>query len=109
MQDAWQGTAERPGYIHYSTIGSSRHDRICVTRDLSSRKRGEKAIAVAFTDHFAVNLHLLVDVPILRMGRGYWNLDATLLEDTKITEQLTTLWGQLKQQQNIFRIRMLTH
>jgi hypothetical protein len=105
MQDAWQGTTERPGYTHYSTIGASRLDRICVTRDLSSRKWAKEKMAVAFTDHLAVSLHLLVDVPILRMGRGYWKLDATLIEDTKITEQLTTLWGQLKQQQHVFRMR----
>jgi hypothetical protein len=60
--------------------------------------------AVAFTDHLTVNLHLMVDVLILRLGRGYWKLEATLIENITITEQLTKLWGQLNEK-NVFRMR----
>jgi hypothetical protein len=102
LRDAWNRSAERPGYTHYSVNGSSRLDRICVTKDLSRRKQGIEMIVATFTDHFAVSLHLMLDVPILRMERGYWKLDHTLLEDSTITEQLTTLWCQLLQQKRCF-------
>jgi hypothetical protein len=57
---------------------------------------------VAFTDHIAVNLHLVMDVPILRVGRGYWKVDGTLLEDSTKTEQLMTSGRQLRQPKRRF-------
>ena len=103
LRDAWNRSAERQGYTHYSVNGASRLHRIYVTKDLSRRKQGPEMIVAAFTDHFGLSLHLKLNVSILRLGRGYWKLDGTLLEDSTITQQLTTLCIQLQQQQqNVF-------
>jgi len=99
LRDARNRSAERPGYTHYSVKGALHLDHIYVTKYLSRRKQGIETIVAAFKDHFAVNLHFMLDVPILR---GYWKLDGTLLEDSTITEQLTTLLGQLQQQKRCF-------
>jgi exonuclease III len=40
LQDAWQRSADRPVYTHYSVAGATRIDRIYDTRDLISRKLG---------------------------------------------------------------------
>jgi hypothetical protein len=93
LQDAWDRTAGRPGYTHYSATGASRLDLIYLTKYLISQKQGIETIVATFTDHHAVNLHLKMDAPILRMGLGYWKLDSTLLEDGTMTDQIT-LWGQ---------------
>jgi exonuclease III len=58
LQDAWNRTARRLGYTHYSATGASRLDRIYLTKDLNRRKQGIETTLAAFTDHLAVNLHL---------------------------------------------------
>lgn len=58
-----------------------------------------ETIAATFTDHLAVCLRLTVDVPIVRLGRGFWKMDA-LLDDITITEQMRSIWIQLKQQKD---------
>jgi hypothetical protein len=99
LQEAWQRSADRPVYTHYSVSGATRIDRIYATRDLISRKLGIETIAAAFTDHSAVCLRLTVDVPVVRTWRGFWKMDNTLLDDPTIMGQLRDIWGQLKQQQ----------
>jgi hypothetical protein len=89
-------------YTHYSVAGATRIDRIYTTRDLISKKLGIETIAAAFMDHSAVCLRLTVDVPVVRIGRGFWKMDDTLLDDTIIMEQLRDIRGQLKQQQRFF-------
>jgi hypothetical protein len=69
---------------------------------LISRKLGIETIAAGFTDHSAVCLRLTVDVPFVRIGRGFWKMDNTLLDESVIMEQLRDIRGQLKQQQHFF-------
>jgi exonuclease III len=97
LQDAWKRTTGWPGYTDYSPLGGSRLDRIYLTKDLINQKQALETIVAAFTDHLAVKLHLKMDAPILRMRRGYWKLDCTLLEDGDVKDQITTLWGRLQQ------------
>ena len=88
LKDAWQRSVDRPVYTHYSVAGATRIDRIYATRDLIARKLGIEKIAAAFTDHYAVCLRLTVDVPFVRIGRGFWKMDNTLLDDSIIVDQL---------------------
>jgi len=60
----------------YTAIGASRLDRM--SQRTCADKNGIETIGAAFTDHLAVCLHLMVDVPILRTERGYWKPDGTL-------------------------------
>jgi hypothetical protein len=99
LRDVWNRASESPDYTHYSINGASRLDRKYVTKELYQRKQGLETKIAAFTDQLAVCLHLKQDKPILRMGRGYWKLDSTLFDNNTITPKLTTLWGQLQQQQ----------
>jgi hypothetical protein len=69
---------------------------------LISRKLGIETIVAAFTDHSTVCLRLTVDVPFVRIGRGFWKKGNTLLDDSVIMEKLRDIWGQLTQQQRFF-------
>jgi len=48
-------------YTHLISTGASRIDRIYVTRNQRTKKRGAEMLAAAFTDHFAVSLHMSLD------------------------------------------------
>ena len=69
MVDTWQPNTDRRVYMHISAFGASRLDRIYVTKELNSRKRGVEVVAAAFTDHLAVCLRLSVEFPILLDGK----------------------------------------
>ena len=75
MVDTWQPNTDRRVNMHISASGASRLDRIYVTKELNSRKRGLEVVATAFTDHLAVCLRLSAEFPMLRKGRGMWKMD----------------------------------
>jgi hypothetical protein len=59
----WDTTSTRTVFPHYTTKGSSSIDRIYVTQNLRRKQQGAEAVAAAFTDHMAILLRLLIDIP----------------------------------------------
>ena len=55
-----------------------------------------EATVAPFTDHLAVCLRISIDLPIMRRGRGLWNMDSAVITENAFTEKLRTLWGQLQ-------------
>jgi hypothetical protein len=100
--EAWQRSLAQPGYTHYSSLGASRIDRLYITSDLLQRKRGIETIATALADHLSVSLHLTIDMPLVRWGRGMWKIYTTMLAENIITEEIKTLWGQFQRQKSYF-------
>jgi hypothetical protein len=72
LQDAWQSRLGRKVYTHYTILGTSKLDRLYLTRDLFARKRSIGTVAAAFTDHFGVVLRMSMENAIVRWGRGTW-------------------------------------
>jgi hypothetical protein len=81
----------QPGYAHYSAARASRIDLISINGDLLQRKRGIETIAITFTDHLAVSLHLTIDMPLVRRGRGLWKMDTAMLAEHTITEEIDNM------------------
>jgi hypothetical protein len=98
----WEANPERGIYIHYSRQGASRLDRIYVTRNLSDRKKGIETVVTAFTDHLAVVLRMALDVDIIRRGRSFWKMNATLMQDAQFQAQLRLQWKRWIQQRKYY-------
>jgi hypothetical protein len=96
----WETDHSRSIFTHYTPMGASRLDRIYTTRILSVRKTGVETVAAAFTSHLTVILHLSLDTPIERRGRGFWKMNITLLNDTVLIDTLGQQWAQWLNQRN---------
>ena len=92
IADTWQPNTDRRVYTHISASGASRLDRMYVTKELNSRKRGVEVVAAAFADHLAACVRLSPEFPILRTGRGMWKMDNDVLIEITGTNKMRTLW-----------------
>ena len=88
LRDMWQSDPPEKGYTHYSLMGATRIDRICTTKDMSTKKVGVETLAAAFTEHLAVILRLSVEVPIIQRGRGLWKMNTSLFDEELVKEKL---------------------
>ena len=79
MKDLWTNTINSRRYTHHTRTSAARLDRIYVTEALYDNKIAATIVAAAFTDHFAITLRIKLHVPRIRMGRGFWKLNITLL------------------------------
>ena len=52
----------------------------------------------AFTDHLAVCLHITLDSPLLRRGRGRWKMNARLLEEESFLNLIQQEWTKWTKQ-----------
>jgi hypothetical protein len=102
LTDMWEASPEHGIYTHYSRQGTSRLDRIYVTKNLHDRKKGVETVVAAFTDHLSVVLHIALDVDIIRRGRGYWKMNAALMQDVLFQVQLSQQWKRWSQQHKYF-------
>ena len=101
QKDTWQQNPTKPTYTHYSISGTTRIYRIYTTQELLEKLVIE-IIAAAFTDHHALLLRLVVDTPVLRMGRGRWKMNTAMFGDKRIQESLKTKWTQWKQRKRYY-------
>jgi len=85
-------------YTHYTPHGAARLDRLYVSPSLRNRKIGVETVMTAFTDHLAVCLHITLDAPLLRRGRGRWKMNIKLLEEANIRDEVQQEWSKCKQQ-----------
>ena len=81
IMDTWHQNPVRPAYTHHFNNGTTRIDQIYTTQELLAKKIGIEIVAAAFTDHHAVKLRIVVDTPILRMGRGHWKINTAMFPD----------------------------
>jgi hypothetical protein len=70
----------------YTRTSAARFYRINFTAALYGNK-------IAFTDHFAMLLLVKLHAPPIKMGRGCWKLNATLLKVDAIHETFKTHWA----------------
>jgi exonuclease III len=70
LTDTWTQNPNRPTYTHFSPAGASRIDRIYASSEVMGRKTGIEILPVAFTDHNAVALRLVLGERRVRIGRA---------------------------------------
>lgn len=92
MKDVWTNTINSRRYTHHTRTSAAGLDRIYVTGALYDNKIAATIVAAAFTDHFAMILRIKLHVPRIRMGRGYWKLNITLLTVDVINETCKKHW-----------------
>jgi len=92
LVDTWRVDPLNCGYTHYTGVGASRIDRIYITRNLLSNKRGIETVASAMSDHLAVVLSVLWDLPVRQRGRGYWKMNVALLNEESTRKDIRTEW-----------------
>jgi hypothetical protein len=90
--DAWDRGNNTPAYTHFTATGAARIDRIYITRPLLEAKKNTLIHATAFTDHFAVILHIERPPVMTPRGRGYWKLNASLFQDSQTSEAFKHEW-----------------
>ena len=94
LTDVWATTYPRAIYTHYTPHGAARLDRLYVSPNLRNRKIGVETVMAAFTDHLAVCLHITLDAPLIRRGRGRWKMNARLLEEASFRKQIQQEWAK---------------
>jgi hypothetical protein len=99
LVDMWATIPERGIYTYYTWQGTSRLNRIYVSRNLSGRKCGTEAIMTAFPDHLAVVLRIVLNVTAVCRDRYYWKINAALLRETPFLETLRQRWAGWARQQ----------
>ena len=77
--------------------GGTRIDRFYATKNLFDKKIAAD-IGAAFTDHHAVTLRLVLDIPILHRGSGLWNMNNSLLGDVDRKAKLRHNWEKWTRQ-----------
>jgi hypothetical protein len=82
LQEAWDQRRGNRLYTHYTFSGASRIDRIYATREMKVKKSIE-ICTEAFSDHLAVILHTGCMTATTTRGRGLWEMNASLLYDSK--------------------------
>jgi endonuclease/exonuclease/phosphatase family metal-dependent hydrolase len=92
MKDVWTNTINSRRYTHHTRTSAARLDRIYVKAALYNNKIAATIVAAAFTDHFAMTLRIKLHVSRIRMGRGYWKLNSTLLTVDVINETCKKHW-----------------
>jgi len=83
LHDVWNATSTNKDFTHYASKTASRLDRIYVTKYLITRKTDVETLATSFTKHFAVVIRIAIDAPIPLWGRGYWQMNVSLLQVAK--------------------------
>jgi hypothetical protein len=74
-------------------------DHMYLSPNIKSQKSGAETVMAAFTDNLVVHLHITLDGPTLRRGRGQWNINVFLLDETTFKGQLQQEWSQWHKQE----------
>jgi len=94
----WQAEPSRNAFMQYSPTRPSRVQRIYKTKEFTAKRVGEKTVAAAFSDHLAVILQLSV----IQRGRGFWKLNASLLDEEVFREKLRQQRKTWRQQKRFY-------
>jgi len=92
LRDAWDATPARKVFTHYTTMSASRIDRIYVTTNLRRTQQGAEAVAAAFTDHMALIIRLLLDLPCVIREKGYWRMKVSYMSEPHFQLRLQESW-----------------
>jgi hypothetical protein len=102
LVDVWAPAEGRRVYTHYTLNSAMRLDRIYVTRELLGGKRRSKTIVTALSDHLAVLVYMVLNVTIVRRGRGLWRMNVALIKEVLFRDKLLTSWMRWKQCQKYY-------
>jgi len=94
LTDVWETIPPRAIYTHYTPHGVEHLDRMYLSPNVRSQKRGAETVMAAFTDNLAVRLHIT-----LEQGRGRWKMNVFLLDETMFKGQLQQEWLQWHKQE----------
>ena len=92
LTDAWTTKHKTPGYTFFTGKSASRLDRFYVTRALTPCLQRMEVLPTPFSDHAAVNMKIKLDVKFLTMGRSYWKMNISCLQNTDVIENFKTEW-----------------
>jgi exonuclease III len=92
LTDAWNPRTKTTTYTHYAPTGASRIDRFYISNNIKDHKQNIETLAAAFTDHFAVILHMNTDIPHTIRGKSHWKMNVSLLNNETFKHTLQTLW-----------------
>jgi hypothetical protein len=90
--DTWSTSDTRPLYTHYTQHGATRIDRLYTSPYLRPLKQSAAIISEALTDHHASLVRLRLNVPQVQWGRGYWKLNASLLQEDTVLDRFRRIW-----------------
>jgi len=107
LRDAWDETATRTAFTHYTTKGASRTDRIYITDNLKRTQQGAEAVVAAFTDHMAIILRLAIDIPCVTRGKGYWHMNVTYLNEPHFKHKIQETWETWRRHLKYYPNRIL--
>jgi exonuclease III len=96
LTDAWSTNNRKKIYTHYTPTGASRLDRFYITNNIHKNKKHIETVAAAFTDHFAVILHMTTDIQQRPRGKNQWKMNVALLKNTTFQEALKEKWVQMQ-------------
>ena len=98
LKDAWHLKNRHVEYTYVRNNYGSRIDRFYV-KDLADNIINIKVIHVNFSDHSCVQMEVTIpDIP--RIGRGFWKMNVSLLENEYIKEKFKLEWEKIKSVQN---------
>lgn len=98
LKDAWHLKNRHVEYTYVRNNYGSRIDRFYV-KDLADSIINIKVIHVNFSDHSCVQMEVTIpDIP--RIGRGFWKMNVSLLENEYIKEKFKLEWEKIKSVQN---------
>ena len=100
LTDAWNAHTAKTTYIHYTTKGASRIDRIYIGNKMKSKKIGIETVAAAFTGLFAVVLRIAIDAPLASREEVYWRMNTSVLKDATFKHVMQTHWKNGKHAKN---------
>ena len=107
LRDAWDVAPKRTVFTHYITKDASRIDRIYITDNLRWTQNGTEAVAAAFTDHMAIILRLLTDIPCVISGKGYWRMNVSNLSEPHFQHRLQETWQTWRRHLKYYPNRVL--
>lgn len=90
--DVWATKPTREVYTQYTRQDATRIERICITRNISGRKRGVETVETTMTKHLAVVLRIVWEGPVIRRSRGYCKMNVALLKEKLFREEIRKVW-----------------
>ena len=85
-----------PEYTYMRKNYAVRLDRIYMA-DLIANVKDSKTLAISFSDHSCFMCDVKLD-NVLQIGKSYWKLNISLLEDLAVKEDFKNQWVELKRE-----------
>ena len=93
MKDPWYQHNSNVGYTYIRNDYGSRLDRFYL-KELSSSVQNVSVKHANFSDHSCVQIEM--KLTNIKVGKFYWKLNVSLLEDSEIKEEFIKEWDRLK-------------